>query len=404
MRSTKGLAALGAGLLLTTGLTACGNGGGTDVQEDPKTALSEAVEALGDYDGIELTFALDGDRDAIIAASDGEADAEDAELILDSSMVLRAAGESEDDAQAEFVVNLGGADVVEMRVLPEQRLFVRVDLDAIGDVVDDPGFAEGVDEAFGQAEAFGLGEFATAVRSGDWIELKGIEQLTEFAEGMSGEQQQEEEITEEDVEDVRARIVDALQRFLDEDVALTYVGEESAGERVTATTTQADLLALFEEIATLASDLGGVDPEMLGADVPEAGDEPVELDFWIADGRLSQVGFDLAQADDSGDMPEGTYMLAAIAEFTGSVEAPAEATEIDLFAIMGQFLGGAMGGDLEGGFGMDEGTEGTEGTGEGDPLGGECFTEEELDEMAGGDEAVRAELETAIELGVIEVC
>jgi hypothetical protein len=401
MRSTKGWAALGAGLLLTTGLTACGTGdGGTAVEDDPKTALSEAVEALGDDDGIELTFAVDGDRDAIVAASDGEVTAEDADLVLDSSMVLRAAGEDENDAQAEFVVNVGGADVVEVRIVPEQRFFARVDLDAIGDVVDDPGFAEGVDEAVAQAEAFGLGELATAVRSGDWIELKGVEQLTEFAEGMSGEQPQEEELTEEDVEDVRARIVDALQRFLDEDVDVAYVGEESAGQRVTATTTQADLTGLFDEIAAVASDLGGVDPETLGADVPEASDDPVELDFWIADGRLSQVGFDLAQTDDSGDMPEGTYMLAAVAEFDGSVEAPAEATEIDLFAIVGNVLGGAMGGDLGGGSGADDGTDGT---GEGDPLA-QCFTEEELDEMTGGDEAARAELDAAIELGVIEVC
>lgn len=398
MPSTKGWTALGAGLLLTTGLTACGDDDGAAVQEDPKTALSEAVGALEDYDGIELTFGFDGDPDAIAAASEGDMDADEADLLLGSSMILRAAGEDESDAQVEFVVNVGDTDVLEFRALPEKQVFVRLDLDAMGELVDDPAFTESVDEAVAQAEAFGLGELATAVRSGDWIELEGLEQLTEFAEGMTGET---EETTEEVPEDVRTRIVDSLQRFVDEDTDVTYVGEESAGERVTATTTQADLAALFEELATVAGDAGGVDPEALGAEVPEAGDEPVTLDFWIADGRLSQVGVDLAEADDTGETPEGTYVLAAIAEFDGTVEAPAESTRIDLFAIMGNFLGGAMGGDLEGGFGTDDGTDGT---GEGGPLGGQCFTEEELDEMTGGDEAARAELETAIELGVIEVC
>ncbi len=41
---------------------------------------------------------------------------------------------------------------------------------------------------------------------------------------------------------------------------------------------------------------------------------------------------------------------------------------------------------------------------EGDPLGGQCIEEDQLEELTGGDETARAELDAAIEMGLIEVC
>ncbi|WP_052668000.1 hypothetical protein [Nitriliruptor alkaliphilus] len=403
MRSNARWAALGAGLLFTTSLTAC-NGGGTDAEDDPTTALQEAVEALADYDGIELRLSIDGDRDAIIEAADGELDEDTADLLLGSSLLLRAAGEDEADAQAEFIVELGGREAVEVRVLPEQRFFVRVDLDAIGDVVDDPDFASGVDEAVGMAEAFGLGEVASAARAGDWIELKGFEQLAEFAGGFGGDTT-EDEPTEEQIEDVRERIVASFQRFLAQDVTLEHVGEESAGDRITATTTEGDLARLFEEISRIAGDLSGVDPDAFGdTGVDTTSDTPVQLDFWIDGGELRQVGYDLSQIEGDDTAPEGTYVLATIAEFSGTVEAPADAVEIDLFAIIGNMFGGM--GDFGGFDDFDDFDD--DGFGDDDfgdePLGGDCIPQEQIDALTGGDEAAQAELDAAVEMGLIEIC
>lgn len=408
MRSNARWAALGAGLLLTTSLTACNGAGGTDAEDDPTTALSEAVEALADYDGIELRLSIDGDRDAIVTASEGDLDPDAADLLLNSSLLLRATGEDETDAQAEFVVDLDGREAVEIRVLPEQQFFVRVDLDAIGDVIDDPSFTAGVDEAVGAAEAFGLGELAAAARAGDWIELTGTEQLAEFAGGF-GADTTEDEPTEEEVADVRERIVDSFQRFLEQDVTLEYVGEESAGDRITATTTEGDLAGLFEEISRIAGDLSGVDPDAFGdTGADTTSDTPVQLDFWIDGGELRQVGYDLSQIEGDDAAPEGTYVLATIAEFSGSVEAPSESVEIDLFAIIGNMFGGM--GDL-GGMGdfddfdddFDDDDFGDEDLGD-DPLGGDCIPQEQLDELTGGDEAAQAELDAAVEMGLIEIC
>lgn len=408
MRSKSRWAALGAGLLLATGLTACGDGG-ADAEADPKQALADAIEALGDYDGVEMLLSIDGDREALALATDGALDQETTELLLDSTILVRAAGEDEDDAQAEFVVSLGGQDSVEMRILPEQRFFLRVDLDAIGEAIGEADLAASLDEVIAGAEQFGLGDAADAVRTGGWIELIGADELTEMM-GMPGASEQEP--SEEEIEDIRDRLVTLMQRFLDEDVEVEHLGDESAGERVRATTTEADLAELFDELTTIVSDLGGIDADAL-AGLPETtgSDRAVHIDFWLDGGELGQVGFDLAQLGDDG-APEGTYILVAIEEFTGSVEAPDEATQVDLAEVMGAVFGGF--GDLgdlgdpggfEGAPGDVDGGEFDEGDLEGeDPLGGECIPQEEIDELTGGDPELEAEFDVLLEMGVLEVC
>ncbi|MEX0834686.1 MAG: hypothetical protein WD010_01245 [Nitriliruptor sp.] len=411
MRRTRRSATLSAGSLLLASLTAC-SGGGADVENDPEQALSDAIEALADYDGIELVVAIDGDREAIIAASEGDLDGSEVSLLLDSSIQIRAAGEDETDAQAEVIVDLAGQPAFELRYLPESELFLRLDLDAISDAVDDPSFGESIEEAVDAAGQFGLGEVAAAVRDGSWIKLTGVEQFAEFARSP-----RTEEPSEEEVEDVQERIVGAMQDFLESDVTVAYQGEEEAGERVTATTTQAALAGLLDEISTIASDLSGVDGDQFGLDstAGEGSDEPVEIDLWIADGRLSQLGFDLsALAEDEGEgAPEGTFLLVAIDEFDGSVTAPDESTEVDLFAIFGTLMGGGLGGmdagalEIERGPGQldDEGAldEGEPADG-GDPLGGDCIPQEQIDQLTGGDPDAEAELQGAIDAGLIEVC
>jgi hypothetical protein len=399
MRTTSRWAALGAGLLLSAGLTACG--GGSDVEDDPKSALAEAIEALGDYDGIELLLSIDGDADALMAATDGDLDEETTELLLDSTVLLRAAGEDENDAQAEVVVSLRGEEALEVRVLPEQRFFVRVDLDAVDDALGDAELAASLDDLVDTAEAFGLGEIAAVVRRGGWIEVTGLEQ---FGELTGTSDTTEEEPSEEEVEDVRERLVSTLQRFLEEDVTVTHVGEETAGERVRATTTEGDLASLLDELSTIVGDVSGVDPDTF-AELPDASgsDDPVDIDFWLDGGELSQVGFDLAQLEE-GEAPEGTYVLLGVEEFTGSVEAPDDPTQIDLFEVVGGMFGGGFDeGDLED---LEEGEleEGDLGDGATDPLGGECIPREELEELIGDDEEAQAEIDDAIEMGFIEVC
>lgn len=400
MRRTSRWAALGAGLLLTTTLAAC-DGGSSDAEEDPRAALVDAIEELGDYDGLELVLSLDGDADALVAASDGKLDAETSQLLLDSTVLLRAAGREEADAQAEVVVSLRGDEAVELRVLPEQRFFVRVDLDAIGAAAGDTGMAANLDDAVDMAAMFGLADAARAVRAGGWIEVVGIEQLIQMAGGSAPE----EEPTEEEVEDVRERLVASLQRFVADDVTVTHVGEEEAGERLRTTTTTAELTELVDELAAIVGDLSGVDAGTLGELPTDAGsDREIDVDLWLDDGELRQVGFELSQLEDT-EAPEDTWLLIAVEEFTGSVDAPDDVTQVDLFEVVGGLFGGGGSAGEPGEDGVPEGS--ADGSVEdlgGDPAAGGCIPQEELDQLADEDEDVLAELEGAIEMGFLEVC
>ncbi|MEX1178818.1 MAG: hypothetical protein WEB09_10185 [Nitriliruptor sp.] len=395
-------AAWAAGALLIGTLTACS---GTDVESDPEGALAEAVDALGEYDGIELSLGIAGDRDAIAATTEGDLDASQVDLLLDSSVTIRAIGDDADDAQAEVLVELGEERAVEVRLLPEQLLFFRVDLDVVDGALDDPAFRTSVDEAVAAAEGFGLGEVAETVRSGGWIQLTGLEQLTEFA----GSATDGQEPTDEETEDVRERIVATIEDFIDEDVDVAYVGTEDAGERVTATTTQTALNGLVEEISAIAGEASGVDGDQLGLDVPGSeSDEPVELDLWIDDGRLSQIGFDLSRLEGEESAPEGTFLLLGLEEFSGSVGPPSDSTELDLFAILGGLFAGNVGGfdgAPEGDAGAGPGSEPGGGTDveSDDPLGSQdCIPQEVVDEALASEGG--ESLQSAIDEGIITVC
>jgi hypothetical protein len=391
-RRRRPFAGLAAGLLLLGGLTACTDDAG-EVQDDPEGALRDAVAALADHDGVELILAIDGDEEAI-AAELGE---RETAILLDSSFTVRATGQTEDDAQAEALLDLAGEEAAEFRVLPQQRLFVRVDVDTVAAVVDDPEFDAFVDEAVGFADLVGLADVVGTLRAGGWVEVTGLEQLAALAG-------QQDEPTEEESADVQQRTVAALERFVAEDVTVEPLGSEDVGERVRATTTGADLQELLDELGTILADVGGVGAGDLqgidDADLPP--DETVTVDAWISDGVLTQLGYDLATTGDGA--PAGTFLLMAIGEFTGSVEAPDDATPFDVFELVGGFLGGPD--DLGGveGDPADGGTTDDAEPGE-DPFGGECLPEDVLDDIrAQASEEELAELEAAIDEGFIDVC
>jgi hypothetical protein len=390
--------------LLAVALTACA-GGGPDVESDPEAALREAIAALGDYDGIELIASIDADEDALVAAAEGDLDGDDVRLLLDSEVVLRGVAADDDDegqGQAEVVVALGGETVAELRAVDDQAVYVRLDPDAAAEALDDPDLRADLEDAISTLDDVGLGDVATTVRDGEWIRLTGLQQLAD-ATGA-------EEPSEEEAADLRARLVGSLQRFLDEDVEVTYVGEEDPGERVTATTTASALAELLEEVTTAAGDLGGLAGDDLGFDPDEVGDDPVTVDVWLDRGRLSQVGVDLANLAEDGDgAPEGTFLLVRVEEFGGSVDAPSEATEVDLLQVFGQLLGGgfggAPGGDGADGAAPDLDAEAPEADAtDGDPLGGGCIPQEEIDAVTGGDPAAEAEVDAAVDAGLLEIC
>jgi hypothetical protein len=385
--------------------------GGTSVEDDPEQALREALEELADYEGIELLVQLSADDDAQAQAlrEDG-LDEDELELLLTASLLVRATG-GDDDGRAEFVVTIDDDAVAELRVLPDTDLYLRLDLQRLIELVDDPEATTQLDELALQAEAFGLREAVEAARAGDWIQVTGVEQMLNLF-GMSPTPA--EEVDDDEAERLAEELSAAAVRFLDRDVDVTYVGSEDAGERVRATTDGASLSAFLEDVNRIVASseaLGGADPQDLAGDLGDLPDDAtVSLDAWLQDGRLTQLALDLAALDDEGTIEGELLLVVGVAEFTGSVDAPDEAVVVDLFGLLGGFLGGFGGGgpdafgDQEPDDGFDDDTFDDDAFDE--SFGADdCLSEEELDQMrAFLEPEEQAELDEAIEMGIIPVC
>jgi hypothetical protein len=414
------LLALFTVLLLAATTVACDRVGGTSVEDDPEGALREALEALADYDGVELLLQLSADETARAQAlAEGDMDEDELELLLTSSVLVRASGDGDEDGAAEFVVTVDGTAVAELRVLPDLDLYLRLDLDAILELVDDPEARQTIDELAIQADAFGLREVVEAAQRGEWIHVTGLEQLMNLFGGPQAQPQ--DDVDEEEAERLAEEFSAAAIRFLDEDVSVTYVGSDDTGERVRATTDGAALRSFLEELSTIAASsdaFGGADPQDLAGELDELpADATITFDAWISGGELTQIALDLAALDDAGEIEGELLLVVGIAEFTGSIDAPDEAARVDLFGLLGGFMGGlgGAGGDLFGGDPIEEevfdeadaadnGGFEDDGFDEGE-FGADCLTEEDLDEMrAFLDEEQQEELDQAIEAGLIPVC
>jgi hypothetical protein len=405
------LLSMATGLLLVLTTVACDRATDAGVEDDPEGALRSALEELADYAGIELLLRLAADDDARAQAlAEDELTEDELDLLLSSNVLVRATGQDDEDGAAEFVVTVDDTSVAELRILPDTELYLRVDLDAVLELVDDPEARQQVDEFADQAEAFGLRDVVEATQRGEWVRVTGLQQLM----NLFGATPQPDEVEDEEQERMAEELSAAAIRFVDQDVTVSYVGSDDVGERVRATTDGASLQRFLEEVTEIAASseaLGGASPQDLGGELDEIpSDATVSLDAWISDGRLTQLAFDLTSLDEEGTMEGELLLIVGLAEFTGSIEAPDEATEVDLFGLIGGFMGGFGGGPSEGAFddgsdgGFDDDAAGDEGLEDG-TFTGECLTEDELEQMRTFlDDDEQAEFDEAVEAGIIPVC
>jgi hypothetical protein len=317
-----------AALAATLVLTACG-GGGTDPAEDPEGSLEEALDALSQYEGVSANLSLASDTESLIAASEGDLAEEDAQKVLDSSLTFSSLNaENPEDAEAEMSVNVAGSeDAVELRVLGTD-LYVRADVRGLVEQFGgDTAELDTLEQQAGSQPGF---EFVGPALNGDWVVIKGLDKLQEQL-GASAP-----------TEPTQAQ-KEALNKFthaLKENSRVETGDEEGPGTNLVATV---GLRALYEDIASLASELGAGAAAMPPAS--EVPDEDITLDTWVEDGRLTQIELDMTQFKEfpDSDFPEGVNNFAirlGLEEFTGGVEAPSGAAEVDVNAIMQGLMSG----------------------------------------------------------------
>jgi hypothetical protein len=342
----KFLAAIAAATLL---MAACGgDDGGGSGGGNPEETLKAAVENLSEG-GRTLTMSLSSDAGSLSALSEGTLSEEDAAKILDSSLSISTNG-ADDPAEAQFAmaVTIAGSTDVEFRLVDEV-VYLRIDVDSLLDLAGPDAKAAAqaqVAALVQQASASGL-DWVEAGASGEWLAFSGVTQLLEQFGGMAASPSAEQQA-----------IVDQFAAALTDSATVTSEGSDDLGEHLVASVEFKDL---YDNFLKLAEDLGQAVPT---TDLPPENEIPegeLNVDVWVDDGQLTQVELDFLQLAELGDeeIPEGVESLGlrvALEEFSGEVEAPSDATEVDLTQLLQTFTGGALGGAPPGGTGSGSGT------------------------------------------------
>jgi hypothetical protein len=328
-------------LLLSGALTlsACGGDSGPDPAEDPKGALTAALEKLGEYEGITATVSLDSDTGSLVAASEGELTEELAQVILDSSLAITSkSGDKPEDAQAEFVADIAG-DRAELRVV-EETLYARADVaELVARFEGDPAELD----QFRQQAPPGF-EFVGTLLDGDWIAITGAQEFAEqFAEQFGGPIPSEEEAAE-----FQKELADKLSAAFEDNATVESVGSDDVGDHLEARIALRGLYEAFVELMQSAPGIGTLPPGTFppASEVP---DEELTVDAWIDGGDLVQIAFDflkIAETFEAEPAPPGVENLGLriqLEEFTGDVEAPDAADTVDFQQIFQGLLGAGIG-------------------------------------------------------------
>lgn len=313
---------------------ACGGDTATPAASDEaKTQFTAAVEALAEAPGQTITFSLDSDVGSLqaMAEEDGGSLSEaDAQKILGSSLRISAKNSSDPkDAAAQIVVNVAGNDALELRTIG-YSLFLRADAPRLAEAFgQDPAV---LDTLAADASAGGLGFIKDAI-AGEWLAIKGLDEL---AEGMTGQPAGQPNAEQQAL----------YEKFLDTLKGSTTVGSEGDDSVGTHLVASFNLKQLYSSFVELSSGLGTVVP---GGALPPATDVPneeIHLDVWVNDGKIVQVLFDFLQLDDiigeDADIPEGVERFGVkltLEEFSGEVTEPDGAIEVDPTQIFGSLFG-----------------------------------------------------------------
>ena len=342
---------------------ACGGGSsGPDPAEDPKGALTTALQNLADAEGISMTFSLDAeaeDLESLAASEEGSEPLPEgaADKIVNSSITISAnSAEKPEDVAFELIGNVDGEDAFHLSVA-DLTIYVQADVPYLF-------------ETFGQDPAR-IEDFAASVPAemsfvndlidGEWIAITGLDQLV----GQLPAQPQ-------DITAQQKKALQDLTTALEDNAEVETGDEEGPGDHLIATI---PVRALYEDLQPLLQDLQAQSGAMSGApgtELPPASEIPegdATIDFWIDDGNLTQIEVDFielarefAPDEEAADIPEDIEEFGirlGLEEFDGEVEVPDDASEVSFQELMTGFMGAGAGLGMTG-----EDSAGTGSTGE----------------------------------------
>lgn len=316
-------------------LSACGGSGGSSGGGgSPKETLTNALEGLSSG-GHTFKISLDSDAASLSKLSEGDLSEDVAQKILDSSLsVSSVSADDPKDSEFAMVANVAGSDDVEIRYV-DQTLYLRVDLDSLLNLAgaDAKASAQAQIQALvQQAKAQGL-DFVEPAVNGEWLAFTGLGAILDQLGANASPTDQQEAIVKQFTDSVT------------KDATVTSEGNEDPGEHLVATVNVKDL---YQSFVDLADQLGQGAASSLQTDESQIPDKDVKADFWVDDGKVTQIELDilqLAQLAPEGDqqIPEGVDHFGVkmeVSDFSGGVEVPSGAHEVDLSQLMQAFTGG----------------------------------------------------------------
>lgn len=326
---------------------ACSDGGGAseeEAAENPKEALTEALEAFGEYEGVTMEMTIEANPEDLVEA---DTPAEAAEALVNSSLTISGKGETPEDTQAEVLVNIdGNEDAIAMRVIGS-ALYARAEVPELVETFG--GDPAEIDAMVSQASAMGFG-FVQDIVDGEWV---GVEDVNEVTEQLGVP------IPTPDPE-AAAALQDKFVAILEQNAEVTSEGSDDVGAHlVVSLPLKETATELFDALESLSGAPAGAFPEESLAEVPDA---DIPIDVWVSDGRLVQIEADIiaimeAVGEEDEDAPDEFAIRLAIDEFTDEVEAPDDFTPIDLGQILQGIMGGGMTGSESAGAGAAGGRE-----------------------------------------------
>lgn len=320
--------------LAATALVLAACGGSSGGNSDARATLTSAVENLQHAGGISATLTLQSTPESLQALgsqSDQPLTAADAQKILDSSLTVSSNMEQDPTKSASrVVINVAGNNDLEVRMV-DQTLYLRAQVHRLLQTFGQD--ASKVDQLVQQLEAAPGFEFVRPFANGDWVAIRGFEQLL----GQAGTQTPSA---------AQQKVIDDLAASLRSNATVTPAGQDSAGTHLVASVSLRDVYA---DVAQAAQGVQGLPA---GGGLPDSSQVPdrnIEIDFWVRNGSLTQVEFDFLQLRGlaGADIPSGVSRLAAriaLSDFSGDVTAPSNAVPVDLQKLLQGSLGGMTAG------------------------------------------------------------
>ena len=324
-------------------------GCGTVTQLSARQELSNAFGSLDDQSTLGLAVSLDVPAERLVELAAAEGDdlsLDQAELLAGSSITVTVAspdGHPLESLAPDATPSMGIAvvtpdgELAELRVV-DQDLYARANVARIASIAGSPAPTAselGVDGVRGL-------DFVPDALAGKWLVADG-DQLKAMGEqfGLPTTESSEPDPSTLD------RLRDKVGAAFDRSVTVTEDGEDAdLGHRYLLQASPRRLLSeipgLVEGLGTAQADLGRLlDP--MTEDLSSVPDEPATLAVYVRDGVASAVRLDLGQFDDDGQL-DGVALLVRFTRSDEGLDAPAEATPVDVPALAQMVLFSGMAG------------------------------------------------------------